>query len=278
MAAALSHLARYQAGEHEQVWAELTALGVAVREPPLYDDAWSVAQETMRRVRHNIEILIPRLEALGYTFGYDWYGPNFPKGLMAPLFSPPMPNITKSIAEIERTAGTLPLSLRAFYEVVGGVNFVGAPPAAWERWGHIPDGLDALYVLPAEVALDGGILPWEEEFGDADGEPEDDLIEDDASDIHAYLAAPAEPNDCWLIEIAPDEYLKYNCGGGGAYQLALPAIGADARLLRERHRTTFVSYLRHCFRWGGLPKLEAVADIPDAASTIAALIEGLAPL
>lgn len=58
MAASTGYLARYVASEHEQVWAELQSLGAAVREEPVYTDALAVARETMRRVRHNIEMLI----------------------------------------------------------------------------------------------------------------------------------------------------------------------------------------------------------------------------
>ena len=36
-----------------------------------YPDIYAVVQETMRRVRHNIEYLIPRLVQIGYVFGYD---------------------------------------------------------------------------------------------------------------------------------------------------------------------------------------------------------------
>jgi hypothetical protein len=45
----MSYLERYLTGEHEQVWAELVALGAAVRDEPLYSDALAVARETMRR-------------------------------------------------------------------------------------------------------------------------------------------------------------------------------------------------------------------------------------
>jgi hypothetical protein len=63
-----SYLERYRAGEHEAVWKELTALGPRVFEAPVHEDALSVARETMRRVRHNVELLIERLEARGYRF------------------------------------------------------------------------------------------------------------------------------------------------------------------------------------------------------------------
>src|SRR5579859_7270575 len=67
----VSYLERYLQGECIQVWAELVALGEHVREEPVYADAWAVACETMRRVRQNIEGVIPRLRARGYVFVHD---------------------------------------------------------------------------------------------------------------------------------------------------------------------------------------------------------------
>ena len=66
-----SLLRRYLAGEHEAVWAEMMALGPRVREAPCADDAWAVARETMRRARHNVELIIRRLDQIGYQF---WNG------------------------------------------------------------------------------------------------------------------------------------------------------------------------------------------------------------
>jgi hypothetical protein len=149
-------LARYLAGEHEPVWAELLALGAAVREEPHSTDARAVARETMRRVQHNITLLIPRLRELGYTFGYQWAvdrGALTPEQAREmeqhePLLSPPSGEIGPLIDEVERRAGVLPLSLRAFYAVVGGVNFVGSHPV----WGAY--GLDALVVESAAQAIE----------------------------------------------------------------------------------------------------------------------------
>jgi hypothetical protein len=50
------------------VWDELVALGDGVREEPVFTNTVAVANETMRRVRKNVEILIPRLAAKGYQF------------------------------------------------------------------------------------------------------------------------------------------------------------------------------------------------------------------
>jgi hypothetical protein len=271
-----TYLERYLAGEYEQVWDELLGLGAAVRTQPLYRDAHAVARETMRRVRHNIEALTPRLDAAGYQFGYGWVrGHEFPSGPPDPRFSPPPANVARLLAELEARTGVLPLSLRAFYEVVGAVNFVGEPPPAWPDWRAVPDGLDALYVYPVAGTIEDAYA-WEDEYGELT-EEEWSLPgpgEDDPCDVRAYAALP---HDCWLVPIAPDEWQKYDISGCGAYEIAVPNPAADARLLTERHCTTFVNYLRICMRWAGFPKLEQLAGDSAVISGLSALTSGLLP-
>lgn len=74
-------LRRYLAGEHEAVWAEMMALGPRVREASSVDDAWAVARETMRRARHNVELLIRRLDQIGYQFWNGQHGRPGPQPL-----------------------------------------------------------------------------------------------------------------------------------------------------------------------------------------------------
>lgn len=271
-----TYLERYLAGEYEQVWDELCGLGAAVRTQPLQQDAHAVARETMRRVRHNIEVLVPRLEAAGYQFGYGWArGHEFPSGPPDPVFAPPPPNVAHLLAELEVRTGVLPLSLRAYHEVVGAVNFVGEPPSGWRDWRALPDGLDALYVYPLAGTLED-VYAWEDEYGGLTEEewclPGPD--EEDTCDARAYAALP---HDCWLVPIAPDEWQKYDISGCGAYEIAVPNRAADARLLTERHRTTFVNYLRICMRWAGFPKLEQLAGEAAVISGLSALTDGLLP-
>jgi hypothetical protein len=70
-----------------------------------------VAEETMRRARANVELLIERLRAAGYEFQY-----------------PEAMHVRPTDAEIARLdtleseLGPLPLSLRIFYELVGTVD------------------------------------------------------------------------------------------------------------------------------------------------------------
>jgi hypothetical protein len=101
----------YLAGEHQKVWQELNALGPTVREDPHAADAMAVAYETMRRVESNVRTITARLQALGH------------RGAPGGGHQPPAAEIRKLIARVEKAAGMLPLSQRAFYEVVGAVNW-----------------------------------------------------------------------------------------------------------------------------------------------------------
>ena len=70
-----TYLERYLAGEREQVWAELSARGPAIRAEPLFAEAQAVARETMTRARANVALLVQRLTSLGYRFVSDALGP-----------------------------------------------------------------------------------------------------------------------------------------------------------------------------------------------------------
>jgi hypothetical protein len=215
------------------------------------------------------------LSASGYTFGYEWpRGRTIPEGLRYPLFTPPAANVAETIATLESRAGVLPLSLRAFYEIVGGVNFVGEPPATWAAWCAAPEDLDPLYVYPAEIALEEAVS-WQDRFEGVTDEEWNRGDEEDPCDSRAYYALPRE---CWLVLIAPDECLKYDYSGCGEYEIAVPNLAADARLLTEAHRTTFVNYLRICLRWAGFPQLERAPGTEATLSVISDLTRDLLPI
>jgi hypothetical protein len=112
-----SYLDRYRRGECEQVWAELIALGGQIRDERLYAEVQSVAHETMNRARANIELLVPRLKSLDYRFAHP-----------DRVFVPGDEEFRRFVTQVERRAGPLPLSLRAWCEVVGEVNFMGSHP------------------------------------------------------------------------------------------------------------------------------------------------------
>lgn len=327
-----SFLERYERGEHEQVWEELLALGAAVREEPLYADALAVARETMRRARHNIEVLIPRLVRVGYQFGYGWVQPyvrerlaqpyranhdpatgKYAHGVVAepttaerftaerrlayeerreqaeaqlPLFVPAtdreeritqleqmlaeapdaqsssmgliahwrslqaelreQPNAHELVSELEAVLGTLPLSLRAWYEVVGGVNFVG-DHLGWrallpESTTDYPINADD-YLNPMHVLDPLFVLPL-----------------DKTRVAHYRKWAKAQSAGNYLT-LAEDEYGKYLDGTRYYYGIRVPNAAVDATFSHYDH--TFTSYLRHCFRWGGFPGWAKLAQRPE---------------
>lgn len=140
----MNYLERYQNGEYEQVWKELHSRGADVRNEPHFSQARAVAAETMQRVRRNCEKIASRLQKMGYVFG------TFPDGTRrsyrVPPLTPPSARMQADIEELETEAGTLPLSLTAFWQEVGAVDFVGMHPS----W---PNGLDPLVVDPPEGPL-----------------------------------------------------------------------------------------------------------------------------
>jgi hypothetical protein len=120
-----SLLRRYRAGEHAAVWTEMTAMGAAVREAPCADDAVAVARETMRRVRHNLELLIRRLDAMGYRF---W------NGKQGKIAGPPR-KVTFGGRAIE--APTLELMLAAMFEAAAKVPPADVTPVMVEQLHNI---------------------------------------------------------------------------------------------------------------------------------------------
>jgi hypothetical protein len=308
----MTYLERYQNGEYEAVWAELVALGEQVRQGPTLADAQAVARETMRRVRANVETLYGRLKAMGYEF-------QFPER----AFLPPPPDIVTQMDAVERRFGPLPLSVRAWCELVGEVDFCGNyPRLAYYGRNALSDSM---------TRLTGALLP---DIGDilrdlmkSGGQRTPEMTERlqkaardmlNAPDITVRFQAagqkradePSKPepvvsdplvvmlvpdifeeyHEIWLdqmegeadsgapfpVEIAPDIHHKSNFSGGGGYAFTVPSLLADVPLEDEWHDTTFVNYLRICFRWGGFPGLEDAEDPPR--DLIAQLTDGLLPI
>ena len=246
-------LQRYLAGEQERVWAELLTLGKQLRVEPLYTEAQAVVRETMRRAKHNIETLVSSLSSIDYVFGYGFLRPDEADFAQSapPVYRPPDPNVQEQIEELESLTGTLPLALRGWYETIGAVNFVGDYP----RWDPLVRLLDPLYVEPIEVVLD--VCRTQRKWGTT-GE-----------------AAQGNDGRHQFIFIAPDAHLKYNVSGMGAYEIAVPNEAIDGLLLHEPHNTTFINYLRICFRWAGFPGLE---NYPPPPEELTRLTQGLLSL
>jgi hypothetical protein len=238
---------RYQQGEYREVSDELLALGGAIYgEPRLYDEAFRVMRALMKRVRSNIEVLLSRLPSLGYIFrtGGFWRNSSVEERTMLeqayPVFQLREVETQQQIVQLERLVGPLPLSLKCWYEEVGTVNLVEMFLGT-----NLSDSctLDPLWVNPLAVMLQMV-----------------NALTDQGTDMNGWQEEP-------FLIIAPDAYHKYGYSGGGAYSLRLPSRSIDTLLVDESHQTTFVHYLRICFRWGGLPGLETLWQAPRCPLT-----------
>jgi hypothetical protein len=241
MAGAL--LDRYNRGEHEAVWRELR-LAPAL-DASAYDEALTVARATMRRVAHNAGVIAGRLEKVG------WHA------LSGGLVTAPAPGDSEVAASIEGFTGArLPPSLKAFWEIVGGIDFVwdyerGEPPTLLGVDVFV-EAYDPLCVCAAHQCA-YLIDEWRDraEYGDHDN---------------------SEP---WPIDLAPDALHKANTSGGPPYGILVPFAGADPIFAEEPHELPFVDYLRLCFRFGGFPGLKWSAERDHVRALLAHLTEGL---
>jgi hypothetical protein len=236
--------ARYLRGEHVVVWNELRSHEALGGE--LLEEARAVAKETMMRVSRNADRLGERLGASGW------------RPLYSALRTSPRAEDRHVMRRIEDYAGAaLPVSLRAFWEIVGGINFV------WDyESGNAPnlgvdlpmDEMDPLCVDAPEVVTHV-FEEWEEQRAGVDPE----------------LADPLN------LDLAPDYLHKANISGGGPYGIELPFLGADPIFANEAHELPFVDYLRLCFRWAGFPRLERHAARSDVRHFLEVMSKDLEP-
>jgi len=307
-------LDRYLGGQCVAVWRELTSLGEEVRHKRYAADASAVARETMRRARHNVEVLITRLDAIGYRFmalqDHDRItkeansrvfrmimeisakmdpgdkrrsneirilrSPEYRKKLVEraeqarqattqslgraghrakpPLKDPtvwsvPGKNTAKELDQLEKLAGgPLPMSLRAWYEEVGGVSLLG-----WHS-----------------------LLSPNSDEPHSDVCPDPLMIEPLKSTIRQFSEEEFEGQA--YVYLAPDDVTKGGSGGAGPYGMRVPDASADGvfAVVGSRKGLSFINYLRGAFKWGGFPGWEGKRGCP--AKLISELAEGLLPM
>jgi hypothetical protein len=281
-----TYLSRYHDGEHLQVWEELRALGPLPRDSALRTEALEVARATMRRVRRNLLTLIERLQTLGYVFGYEQRDPRFvsiptPELLAEvapflretmrrpPVYQDPPTDIHTLVDTLDAQLGPLPLSLYAWYETIGAVNFAGSFPVAdpldpeyfndlyQYRMAHVRQGMRG-YQRPAHDLEPLWVRP-----------------------IAYYILAlmpywrPSEGGG--EFPFAPSEAERQGFSGtSGATYLHVPSLEADSILWGAHPEEPFVAYLRRVIRWGGFPGLERRTRQPTRE--LALLTDGLLPV
>lgn len=256
-----SYLERYLDGEQIGVWAELTALGPAVREEPVFQDAQAVAREMMVRAKHNVAMLVDRLAALEYRF----VDPER-------AWTPPDATITTTLDALEQRYGPLPLVVRTWYEVVGEVDLMGAHPKLSHHYGLNWGGSEELgcYSDPMVVYWFGRYTETLVSFYLN--------LADDWDEMERMEKEMPPP---YGIDLGLSAINKANHSGAGSVQIIVPSPGFDALLIDGDDYwmgTMFVPYLRACFQWGGFPGLSRLTEAERPKEELGFLTEGLLPL
>ena len=279
-----------------------------MRRKPVQADAIAVAEETMRRARHNIELLIARLAGMGYRFA-------------APAMERELDRINKDIAEPKFNsyslrqaqaavaAGKLPASALnpkehpAFKLTLGPLRkkkvaleaelerMTTMPPLENPRVFYPPEEQTSENLEDTERVAKGplplSIRSWYQHIGyvslggshpalNPDGcATPDPLVVRSLPDLMKGLVV-GRRNGKTVLTIAWNDLNKVGLEGGKPYTITIPDPRADVELENEWHQTTFVHYLRKAFEWGGFPGWERDPSAPRDA--IAALTEGLLPI
>jgi hypothetical protein len=239
---------RYDAGDREAAWAGLQELGPQVREDPYAADALAVAYETMARARANLETIAQRLGAMGYRFF------SCARPVREPVLRAPARSAFSQILALEKEAGALPLSARAWFAISGNVELTGVHP----RLSFIRDR-----------SPERSQLEWDLVFTD----PLVIYGVEDASKCFEY-AGHVGFSGCASTKADADD-------GGDPYMLILEAAGADCLIhgcLGVSERITFVQYLRRACEWGGFPGFSEPKWAEYRPPELDNLREGLLPI
>ena len=103
---------QYQQGFYQEVYKELLSMKEQVFLEPLYEDAFLVVTEIMRRVKFNLDIVIPRLYQLHYRFGENSWGEKTSEEKeqeehFLPIYRVPGTNVREQIGHLEGIVGIL---------------------------------------------------------------------------------------------------------------------------------------------------------------------------
>jgi hypothetical protein len=280
-------LQRYEAGEREQVWAELTDLGEAVFEEEYHADAVAVAEVTMGRVAANISTLVERMNTMGYRYhlqyrcnellreGFDgdrlradavqfgedpsWIDTGADEYTLR--WVPRNGARPDSLARAARVTSPLPLALVAMWRIVGTVGLSGSF-RSWDPSACLfEDGSDwpdvGVYAEPIELRDEWSLLGYCDETTDT-------------------ITSGWIDGDRFWVPIGPDSTASAGFSGG-CHTVALPDRCADPVLVGVDHRPgiRLVEYLRVCFQWGGFPGFEFERSVPPE---IAILRQDLLPI
>jgi hypothetical protein len=261
----MTHLDRYKAGDHKAVWDELIKLGPAALVGPLATQTASITAEIVRRAQTNLELLVARLEQMGFRFR---------RGLAPLQLVHDIDSQSKRIRAVEDLMGQLPRVVQYWYNTFESVDLRQADEqlycSANEEKSPAPSyfGLGSHPVLVFE-----NLVKCQEHR-------------------RAIAKRSVDEEVPELGKEAVDDYYRqflplggYNSAGQPkGFRLPVPAV--DGVFYNEGFGdVSFVDELRMAFEWGGFPfwrRLLSFADFyapyefrPAFAELLPILKEGL---
>jgi hypothetical protein len=214
-------LEQYKNGEMKEVYAEIQKLGQNAFLPEKFPEIEAVLIETFERVAYNLEVIFTELKEIGYIFSDR-------------PFHKPLSNTEKLLEKLDNAVidyGYVPLSLKYFYKIVGGVDFAWDYEVAETFLWDMADPLQ-IHSLD-EIVLYVTNKYWKE-------------------DVQYYI--DDEEFGFAVLELSADDLHKDNVSGGSPYSLKItPKPSVDSDFVNEYHETTFINYLRICFDYCGFP-------------------------
>ena len=238
---------RYISGQTEQVCQEILTLEKEAFSNAYWSDVDHVLRELFSRVADNLNIIYAELKSIDYLFKAE-VKYNFERPLHKPLSETNV--LLDKLDKAVEPFGFVPFSLKYFYKIVGGVNFV------WDydtNENFIWQLADPIQIASLDAVVDTVTGKyWHEEMGDIVAEGEIPYLELSADDLH-----------------------KDNISGGPPYALDITRHPSfDTLFLNEPNNTTFINYLRICIDNCGFPSIRR----PDCDNDYQAFFGKIKPL
>ena len=226
----VTFLERYQNGDLRAVWLEIQNLRESELDPVTLKDVRAVTLETMQRIKQNLELIVKRLQAIGFEFCAENIDGRF-EDQNDPL--KPLENASKTLEQISNAvSGPLPLTFRMFAEVIGEVDLRGRHEQFVS--GYLIDALVVWIYVPERSEVEDYLEYFHENFTEGEAKYE-----------HAF---------------APNDFHKENVSGGAPYSIVLPDDRIDPPVVVLGFEGTLIEYLRECIlRFACFP---GFADIP----------------
>ncbi len=200
------------------------------------DEVVLVAEEIVRRVHHNLTLVVERLTNVGYEFSE-------PDRVLAP----PSDDVEALLSQLDQLSGRCetqghrgkPLApiLRAWYRRIGCVDLTGSHPA-WP----VPE-----------------VKPGKESYA-APQFMTDALVVNPLEDLRVDLEERLADGPTWSVGFSPDIYHKADVSGGPMYQFFLIPPMADVVCIEIDD--DFVKYLRQVMKWSGFPGFRHYKNAP----------------